>query len=49
MNKRKIGQWKTQKMPTKLLNAIYEFLVKERDGWDTKGKEKEETKQLSES
>lgn len=28
----------TEKMPTKLLEAIHDLLVKERDGWDTKGK-----------
>lgn len=27
----------TEKMPTKLLNSIHDLLVKERDGWDTKG------------
>jgi len=31
----------TEKLPKKVLNEIHDLLVKERDGWDTKGKEDE--------
>lgn len=33
----------TEKMPGKYLNQIYDLLAKERDGWDTKGKEAKES------
>lgn len=34
----------TENMPTKFLNEVYELLIKERDGWDTKGNESEDQK-----